>query len=103
MHGGSTEEDVKARIQKSQMWKAKQIKLKTKLKIFNSNVKSVSLFGSETWRIKKINKKNMDLHQQMPAPNLTLKMDKKVFNTTLWERTKQLQVENEIKKERGGG
>ncbi|KAK2180068.1 hypothetical protein NP493_457g01049 [Ridgeia piscesae] len=56
-HGG-TAEDVKARIQKARVafimlrkiWRAKQIKTNTKLRIFNSNVKAVLLYGSETWR-----------------------------------------------------
>ena len=54
---GGTEEDTKARIQKarvaflmpSKIWKSKLIKLKTKMRIFNSSVKSVLL----TWRITK--------------------------------------------------
>ena len=56
--GGGTEEDVKARIGKARttfnilnkIWKTKNISLNTKLKIFISNVKSVLLYGSETWR-----------------------------------------------------
>ena len=54
-NGGT--EDVKARIQKARVasimlrkiWKTKQIKLYTKLRIFNSSVKAVLLYGSETW------------------------------------------------------
>ena len=53
---GGTEEDIKARIQKARgafvtlknIWKTSQIKTKTKIRIFNSNVKSVLLYGSET-------------------------------------------------------
>ena len=49
-----TEEDTKARIQKarvaflmlSKIWKSKLIKLKTKMRIFNSSVKSVLLYSS---------------------------------------------------------
>ena len=56
-HGG-TAEDVNARIQKARVafimlrkiWRAKQIKTNTKLRIFNSNVKAVLLYGSEIWR-----------------------------------------------------
>ena len=73
---GGTIEDFKARIQKARVafimlrkiWTAKQIKTNTKLRIFNSNVKAVLLYGSETWRsTQKTLKKNTDLHQQMPA------------------------------------
>ena len=56
---GGTEEDTKARIQKARVaflmlnkiWKSKLIKTKTKMRIFNSSVKSVLLYSSETWRI----------------------------------------------------
>lgn len=54
---GGTEENIIARIRKGQMmfsmlmpvWKANAIRLRTKLRIFNANVKSVLLYGSETW------------------------------------------------------
>ena len=79
-HGG-TAEDVKARIQKARVafitlrkiWRAKQIKTNTKLRIFNSNVKAVLLYGSEKWT-------------------------DKISNTILWKITKQLTIENKIKK-----
>ena len=35
------------------IWKSKQYSLKTKIKLYNSNVKSVLLYGSECWRIVK--------------------------------------------------
>ena len=78
-HGG-TEEDVKARIPKARVafimlrniWRAKQIKTNTKLRIFNSNV-----------LLRRI---------------LHLKWTDKIFNTTLRKITKQLLIENEIKK-----
>ena len=68
---GATEEDTKARIQKARvafimlrkLWRVEQIKINTKLRIFNSNVKAVLLYGSEIWR----STQKTDLHQQMPA------------------------------------
>ena len=55
---GGTDADVKARIGKARMaftslknvWKSRHISTKTKLRFFNSNVKSVLLYGSDTWR-----------------------------------------------------
>ena len=35
------------------IWKSKQYSLKTKIKLYNSNVKSVLLYGSECWRVVK--------------------------------------------------
>ena len=59
---GGTDEDITASIRKAQstfsmlipVWKEKCIRLQTKLRIFNTNVKSVLLCGSETWRSTKL-------------------------------------------------
>ena len=57
---GGTDEDVMARIGKARsafntlasIWRSREITTTTtKLRIFNSNVKSVLLYGSETWRM----------------------------------------------------
>ena len=58
---GGTDRDVAARIGKARgafvtlknIWAAKEINLKTKIRIFNSNVKTVLLYGCETWRTTK--------------------------------------------------
>ena len=55
---GGTDRDVAARIGKARgafvmlkhIWASKAIRTRTKLRIFNSNVKSVLLYGCETWR-----------------------------------------------------
>ena len=56
---GGADEDVLARIGKarsafntlSSIWRSREITTTTKLRIINSNVKSVLLYGSETWRM----------------------------------------------------
>ncbi|KAL9954522.1 hypothetical protein ACROYT_G042072 [Oculina patagonica] len=56
---GGSDEDIKSRLGKARaafsklrnIWKSSQLKLKTKLKIFKSNVVSVLLYGCETWRM----------------------------------------------------
>ena len=104
---GGTEGDVKARIQKARvafimfrkMWRARHIKINTKLKIFNSNVKAVLLYGSETWRTtQKTLKRIQTFINKCLRRILHLKWTDKVPNTTLWKTTKQLPIENEIKK-----
>ena len=58
---GGREEDIQQRIQKSRVafnslaaiWRSSKYRTETKLRIFNSNVKSVLLYGSETWVINK--------------------------------------------------
>lgn len=56
---GGADEDVKSRIGKARqafntlrpVWNSTSISTKTKLQIFTTNVKSVLLYGSETWRV----------------------------------------------------
>ena len=58
---GGTEDDVKKRISKARVafhllrnvWKSKLIGETTRIRLFNTNVKSVLLYGAETWRINK--------------------------------------------------
>ena len=58
---GGTDEDVKARIGKARhafislrpIWRSSNLNTKNKLRIFNSNVKSILLYGSETWKVTK--------------------------------------------------
>ena len=55
---GGADADVKARIGKARqaftslkpIQGSKKISFKTKLKLYNSNVKKVPLYGSETWK-----------------------------------------------------
>eukprot|EP00064_Thunnus_orientalis_P023677 superscaffoldBa00009203_g23931 len=55
---GGADRDIKARISKAQVafkmlrpiWLSKQLSNNTKLRIFNTNVKTVLLYGSEIWK-----------------------------------------------------
>lgn len=55
---GGTDEDVKARINRARqafatlrpLWRSKNPNCGMKLRLFNSNVKPVLLYGTETWR-----------------------------------------------------
>jgi hypothetical protein len=57
--GGGADEDVTSCIKKAnvafvqlyRIWKNKNIRMKTKVNIFNSNVKAVLLYGCETWKV----------------------------------------------------
>jgi len=54
---GKTDKEITARLRKAQstfsmlmpVWKEKCIRLQAKLRFFNTNVKSVHPYGSETW------------------------------------------------------
>ena len=64
---GGTDSDIKSRIGKARsafimlknIWASKEIRISTKLRILNSNVKSVLLYGSETWRTTKASMKQI--------------------------------------------
>ena len=104
---GGTEDDTNSRIQKarvaflmlSKIWKSKLIKLKTKMRIFNSSVKSVLLYSSETWRITKhtVNKIQTFVNRCLRRI-MNVKWSDKISNNTLWTKTNQLPVEIEIKR-----
>ncbi|CAH8289053.1 unnamed protein product, partial [Heterobilharzia americana] len=59
--GTGTDEDVKVRIVKARqafislkpVWRSSALSVRNKIRIFNTNVKSVLLYGSETWRVTK--------------------------------------------------
>ena len=56
---GGTEEGIKSRINKArhvlntlrQIWRLKALSFHNKIKIFNTKVKFVLVYGSETWRV----------------------------------------------------
>lgn len=58
---GGTDADVRARFGKARaaylqlknIWSSKVVLTRTKIRLFNSNVKSVLLYGAETWRTTK--------------------------------------------------
>ena len=61
IEGGTDDADVKNRINNARVifnilrkvWSTKNISRGTKMKIFNSNLKCVLLYGAETWRTTK--------------------------------------------------
>ena len=102
---GGTDEDVQARIQKARaafvmlkkIWQSKEIKTQTKLRIFNSNVKSVLLYGSETWRSSSAVKRKLQTFVNRCLRRiLHLHWTDKVSNRDLWERTGQEAVDTTI-------
>ncbi|VDO52926.1 unnamed protein product [Schistosoma margrebowiei] len=89
---GGSDADVKARIGKAKVaflqlkniWNSKQLSTNIKVRIFNTNVKAVLLYGAETWR----------------TTTTTIKKPDTISNSLLWERTNQLPTEEEIRKRR---
>ena len=100
---GGTEEDVTARIRKAQqaficlravLWKAWALSLKTRLVTFNSNVKLVLLYGSETWRLTKaLLSKVQTFVKKIFHQILGIFWPDVIKNEELWAKTGQEEVE----------
>ena len=104
---GGVEEDVKRRIQKAQqafvglgkIWPNASIVERTKLKIINSNVKSVPLYGLETWRLNKSTvRKLQSFHNRCLRRILNVHWPDTISNKDLYDRARQQPLEIELKK-----
>ena len=102
---GGTDEDIQARKRKAQqafailkpIWRNKSLRTATKIRIFNSNVKSVLLYGSETWRITAASMKVIQVFLNRCLRNIIgIKWPIKISNQNLWQRTKQEPVTRTI-------
>ena len=95
---GGKDKDVKAKIQKAcntfqiikNTWKSGNIRLQTKLRLFNSNVhvRSVLPYGLETWKTNKYTKiKVQTFVNKCPRWILGIRWIDKVTNMELWRRS----------------
>ena len=108
---GGTDEDIKSRINKArhafntlrQIWRSKALSIHNKIRIFNTNVKSVLLYGSETWRVTKTNTHKLQTFTNRCLRNiLNIRWPEVVSNEELWNMSKQAPLETEIKKRKWG-
>lgn len=108
---GGAQTDVTCRIKKARqafgmlnnIWKSSQISRSLKLKIYKSNVKSVLLYGCETW--KTTNKIINDLQVfQNKCLRRILKIwwPNKISNESLWRITEMPKIEYEICRRKWG-
>ena len=101
-----TSKDIKSRLSKARtafcqlrpIWRSTSLSRNTKLRIYNSNVKSVLLYGSECWRIIQT-----DFNKLSAFHNTCLRKICKIFwpnkitNKDLYELTAQRDIRDEIK------
>ena len=85
------------------IWGSTEISTGTKLRIFNCNVKSVLLYGCETWRTTKA------LHQKIQCfvntclrRILGIRWSGRISNTDLWERAGQEPLAKQILQRKWG-
>ena len=103
---GGADEDVKVRIGKAQCafnmlrntWRNRHLRLSTKLTLFNSNVKSVLLYGSETWKHTKALDHKLQVFINRCLRNiLRIRWPDRISNQDLWKRTRQKPITTTIK------
>ena len=108
---GGTDTDIKSRIAKARgaflqlgnIWNSKEIGRNTKLRLFNTNVKSVLLYGAETWRTTKVNLKKLQTFvNQCLRRILKIHWPERISNKDLWQKTQQCPIDEEILRRRWG-
>ena len=106
---GRADADVKTRIGKARsaynmqkkIWNSRKIGTSTKVRLFNSNVKSVLLYGVETWRTTKASMKKIQTFINQCLRNiLGFHWPEKISNENLWARAQQNLVEEDIRRRR---
>ena len=84
-------------LQLQTIWKFRELSQSTKIRIFNSNVKSVLIYGAETWRITKATfTKVQTFINSCLRRVLRVHWPDKISNISLWERTQQIPAEQEM-------
>jgi hypothetical protein len=81
------------------IWRERKVSTRTKLRIFNTNVKTVLLYGSETWRTTKhlLYKLQVFINKCLRRI-LNIRWPERIRNEELLSRTQQVPIEVEIRK-----
>ena len=102
---GGTDADVKTRIGKARaaflqlknVWASRDLSINTKIRLFNSNVKAILLYGAETWRTTvATNKKIQTFINNCLRRILKIRWPATINNEELWQRTNQKPADQEI-------
>jgi len=104
---GGTEEDVASRIKKANgafvqlypVWRYLNMLQEVKIRIFNTNVKSVLLYACETWKTaKQITRRLQTFVNKCLRRIMNIKWTDKITNKKLLRTTHQKSTENQIKR-----
>nr|KAG5704962.1 hypothetical protein BaRGS_022804 [Batillaria attramentaria] len=86
------------------IWASKVVSIRTKLRIFNSNVKSVLLYGCETWRTTKTMQQKIQTFLNTCLRLIfNIRWPEKIRNEELWERAGQEPATKQILQCGGSG
>lgn len=106
---GGTERDIDRRIglaynafnKLNRIWASVNIRRETKLRLFRTNVKSVLLYGSESWKeSKRCFAKLQTFHNKCLRIICRIFWPNKIANKDLWRLTNEEKIEATIKKRR---
>ncbi|VDO69824.1 unnamed protein product [Schistosoma margrebowiei] len=106
---GGSDADLNARIGKARttflqlkhIWDSKQLTTNIKVRILNTNVRPVLLYGAETWRTTTTTIKKVQVFiNSCLRKMLNIHWLDTISNSLLWERTNQFPAEEEIRKRR---
>jgi len=106
LESGGTEEDVASRNKKANgvfvqlhpVWRNLNISKEVKLRIFNTNVKSVLLYACETWKTTNQKTRLQMFVNKCLRRTMNIKWTNKITNEELWRITHQKSIENQIKR-----
>ena len=103
----SVQKYISARINKARnsycslrnIWKSNVYSLKTKVRLFNSNVISVLLYGCQSWRVNKNDMHKLDVFQTKCLRRIcNIFWPNKIYNEDLYRRTNSLPIRCHIQK-----
>ena len=81
------------------VWLSSQLSINTKIRIFNTNVKPVLLYGCETWKTtQSLNNKLQVFINSRLRYILKVWWPSKISNKELWKKTKQEEINTTIKR-----
>ena len=81
------------------VWNTSSFLTRNKIRIFNTNVKSVLLYGSETWRVTKTTTRMLQTFiNTCLRIILKIKWQDKTTNKEIWRRTDQHSIRRDCKK-----
>jgi len=104
---GHSLKDVKRGIKKANdmfvqlfpIWKNKNLSRSTKIQLFKTNVKSVLLYGSKTWKeTKTVTRPLQTFINCYLRHSLAISWPDRISNKDLWKETDQLPIHIEIRK-----
>ena len=81
------------------IWRSRAISLKTKLRIFNNNAKTLLLYACETWRVTKASNNRIQTSVNRCLRHIVqVRWQDKIRNEDLWKRAEQQHLHLQVRK-----